>query len=133
MSLALALTIHNKQQSEKTYEVFKKDCVEGAYLSPEVYLRTALEVSAILLRQWQYALSWDTFEQTPIDTDVDEVPILDVGSGTGQVGARLGSLDFKQTMAVDLSVEMLTEADAKVWYTQLICGDLCQTEGLVRS
>lgn len=56
--------------------------------------------------------------------DIDDVPILDAGAGTGQVGARLGSLGFKQIIAVDLSAEMLAEADAKACYAQLICGDL---------
>jgi len=50
-------------------------------------------------------------------------PVLDIGAGTGLVGAELGDL---VTDAIDISQEMLDVAGQKGIYRQLYCADLTQ-------
>ena len=48
-------------------------------------------------------------------------PVLDIGAGTGLVGAALGELDVD---GIDISQEMLDVAGAKGLYRNRICADL---------
>lgn len=51
-------------------------------------------------------------------------PVLDVGAGTGLVGARLGAFGAGPLDGIDLSPEMLAEARRKEVYRRLIQADL---------
>jgi predicted TPR repeat methyltransferase len=53
-----------------------------------------------------------------------EGPVLDVGAGTGLVGARLGGLGTGPVDGVDISPEMLAVAGEKRVYSSLFVGDL---------
>lgn len=47
--------------------------------------------------------------------------ILDVGAGTGLVGAALAALGFEQIIGIDISPSMLAKAEAKNIYSSLVC------------
>ena len=55
-----------------------------------------------------------------------EGPVLDVGAGTGLLGAALGARGLGPIDGVDLSPEMLAEAQAKGCYRHLVLADLTQ-------
>ena len=55
-------------------------------------------------------------------------PVLDIGAGTGAVGAHLRRLDIAPVDGIDISPEMLDRARAKNIYQTLSVGDL--TRGL---
>jgi SAM-dependent methyltransferase len=54
--------------------------------------------------------------------------ILDVGAGTGLVGARLAEKGFTRIVGVDLSVDMMREAAAKKCYEQLMLSDIAHMD-----
>ncbi|KAG1715167.1 Methyltransferase-like protein 27 [Nymphon striatum] len=51
-------------------------------------------------------------------------PVLDVGAGTGLVGAALSALGIGPVDATDISPDMLTVAKAKGHYRQLVVGNI---------
>jgi ubiquinone/menaquinone biosynthesis C-methylase UbiE len=57
----------------------------------------------------------------------DDSPILDVGAGTGLVGAALSEGVKRQIDALDISAEMLDQAMSKGCYRQAIKADLTQS------
>ncbi len=50
-----------------------------------------------------------------------ESAILDVGAGTGLVGAALAPLGFHEIVGIDLSPAMLSKAEEKGVYRALVC------------
>ncbi len=56
----------------------------------------------------------------------DNVPILDVGAGTGLVGQRLAENGLESIHAIDISPEMLEQAKEKGCYSKSILADLSQ-------
>lgn len=51
-------------------------------------------------------------------------PVLDVGAGTGLVGAALSALGIGPVDATDISPDMLTVAESKGHYRQLVVGNI---------
>lgn len=51
-------------------------------------------------------------------------PILDIGAGTGLVGAHLAALGLGPVEGVDISAEMLDVAEARRVYQRLFLGDM---------
>ena len=49
------------------------------------------------------------------------VPLLDVGAGTGVMGAALAKLGFTNIIGFDISASMLAQAEQKGVYRSLIC------------
>ncbi|MEM9011959.1 MAG: class I SAM-dependent methyltransferase [Pseudomonadota bacterium] len=60
---------------------------------------------------------------------VGDAPVLDVGAGTGLLGAAVGRGEID---ALDISPEMLEQAAAKGVYRSTIVGDLTQTLDLAK-
>ncbi len=56
-----------------------------------------------------------------------DVPIVDLGCGTGLVGAALAAQGFTTIDGVDLSLPMMEMADRRGIYRRLIVGDLTAT------
>ena len=56
----------------------------------------------------------------------EDIPILDVGAGTGLIGECL-NLDSKEVDAIDISPEMLNIARTKNCYSKIIEADLTKT------
>jgi len=54
------------------------------------------------------------------------LPVLDVGAGTGLVGQRLAENGVAPIHAIDISPEMLEQAELKGCYDEFICADLTQ-------
>jgi len=53
-----------------------------------------------------------------------DVPILDVGAGTGLVGELLNNKEKKEIIGIDISSEMLAQAKTKGCYASLIKSDI---------
>ena len=53
-------------------------------------------------------------------------PVLDAGAGTGAAGVELAKLGYKNLTAVDLSAEMLEQAESKQVYQNVVQADLSQ-------
>ena len=53
-----------------------------------------------------------------------DTPILDVGAGTGVVGEYLNNKNNKEIFGIDISSEMLKEAELKRCYNSLIIADV---------
>ena len=64
--------------------------------------------------------------------DIDDVPILDIGAGTGLVAEALQSHGAWPIDGLDISPDMLAEARAKGLYGELIEADLNAPETLPR-
>lgn len=75
----------------------------GAYLAPE---RIAREVAA--------------------RCDDRDALVVDFACGTGLVGQALARLGFRRVLGVDISAEMLAQAEAKGCYERLVEADLMQ-------
>ena len=58
------------------------------------------------------------------DQDKSHIRIIDAGAGTGLAGVELSKLGYTNIDALDISQEMLNEADRKNVYTKLICAPL---------
>jgi predicted TPR repeat methyltransferase len=56
--------------------------------------------------------------------------VIDIGCGTGLVGAELRRLGFTQVDGLDVSADMLAQAAAKQVYRQLLCGDCMRGTGV---
>ncbi|KAJ7390675.1 ubiE/COQ5 methyltransferase [Desmophyllum pertusum] len=54
----------------------------------------------------------------------DEIKIIDVAAGTGLTGVELNKLGFTSIDALDISQEMLNEAEKKNVYKRFICTQL---------
>tara|TARA_B100000029_G_scaffold474457_1_gene516766 strand:- start:10 stop:645 length:636 start_codon:yes stop_codon:yes gene_type:complete len=61
------------------------------------------------------------FDEYAKDSDT---PILDVGAGTGLVGELLYDLGHKEIIGIDISPEMLNQAEIKGCYSSLIEADI---------
>ena len=55
------------------------------------------------------------------------IRIIDAGAGTGLVGEALAKLGYTNMDALDISQEMLDEAEKKKVYTKFICAPLNET------
>ena len=53
-----------------------------------------------------------------------QIRIIDAGAGTGLVGEALAKLGYTNMDALDISQEMLDEAEKKKVYTKFICAPL---------
>ena len=96
----------------------------------------SVEENAALYREWAATYDRDVFETLGFtgskriaDLLASYVPkrsteVVDLGCGTGAVGARLAELGFEQIDGVDLSPEMLAIAGAKHVYRSLTTMDL---------
>ncbi len=60
--------------------------------------------------------------------NIGNIPVLDVGAGTGLVGERLAHHGISPVDALDISPEMLTVAMGKGCYRASVCADL--TKGI---
>merc|ERR1712026_75661 len=58
------------------------------------------------------------------DTTKSQIRILDAGAGTGLVGEALAKLGYTNVDALDISQEMLDEAEKKKVYTKFFCAPL---------
>ena len=58
------------------------------------------------------------------DKTPSQIKIIDAGAGTGLAGETLNKLGYTDIDALDLSKEMLNEAEKKNVYKKLICAPL---------
>lgn len=77
------------------------------------------------LADWGYEAPAFTVERLAA-TQPDASPVLDVGCGTGLVGARLRAAGFDDLVGIDLSASLLDQARAKGIYRELHQVDLQQ-------
>ena len=89
-----------------------------------VYEDWASGYEATMLDDYGYVaprIAADVFETLHSDRDT---PILDLGCGTGLVGAELASREYRQIDGLDISKNMLSEARSKSVYRDLLEGDM---------
>lgn len=58
------------------------------------------------------------------DKPMNQIKIIDAGAGTGLIGVELKKLGYTNLCALDISAEMLKEAEKKEVYTEFICTSL---------
>jgi predicted TPR repeat methyltransferase len=104
IDLDAAYTIHTPEDSKRLYAAWAETYESGFVADMDYRLPLAVAESAA---KWQM-----------------EGPILDLGAGTGLVGAALASLGCGPIDGTDIAVEMLAKAAEKACYRALFHGDI---------
>lgn len=87
--------------------------------------RQSVVVAAGAIYYKPFAESFDeTVKQVIKDKRKDEMKIIDVAAGTGLIGVELQKLGYTDLHALDISQEMLKEAEKKHVYKKIICAAL---------
>lgn len=87
--------------------------------------RQSVVVAAGAIYYKPFAESFDeTVKQVIKDKRKDEMKIIDVAAGTGLIGVELQKLGYTALHALDISQEMLKEAEKKHVYKKIICAAL---------
>lgn len=90
----------------------------------EFYDRTALEYDDILLGEAGYVSPGVCARLFAAHFPRREAPVVDLGCGTGLLGAELAKLGYSRIDGVDFSREMLAAAARRGCYASLVAGDL---------
>jgi predicted TPR repeat methyltransferase len=78
-----------------------------------------------LVGNWEYQCPWKVARILQNYVSPDQ-PILDAGCGTGLVGQALSSVGYQNLSGIDISADMLEQAEATGCYRELQVQDLSQ-------